>query len=305
MAHPHAPHLTSGTVQGAHRFASMAHSDTTWLIYNGSSGSHDDEALQALVAAFGDAGLAPDRVIDCKDGTPTVAEANTAGVGLIAIHGGDGTLSRTIGGLEGFGGQVLPLPGGTFNLLSREIFGERDPLDIVGLLGSGALSVNRRTCIRGEGVLALCELLAGPGAKWADVREEMREANIGEVIAKGWDAAATSTVGPMVALTQPPAGREEGYAGLRFCPRAEGIAIQGYGADGLGDYVQQGLAILKRDFREGPHDKLGQSRSVACQSLDNEAVPLMVDGERSEGGTALSFSLDSLDVDLLGIADGR
>lgn len=283
----------------------MDQTNTTWLIYNGSSGSHDDEALEALVAAFGAAGYKPDRVIDCKDGTPTTEQANAAGVGLIAIHGGDGTLSRTIGDLEGFTGQVLPLPGGTFNLLSREIFGERDPLDIVGLLGSGALTIKRRTCIRGEGVLALCELLAGPGAKWADVREELRDANIGEMIAKGWDAAATSTVGPMVALTQPAAGREEGYAGIRLCPRAEGIAIQGYGAEGLGDYLQQGLAILKRDFREGPHDDLGQSQSVACRSLDDEVIPLMVDGERSEGNTALSFSLDSLDVDLLGIADGR
>src|SRR6476469_7550563 len=122
---------------------------------------------------------------------------------MIVVHGGDGTLSRTIGDLEGFVGSVLPLPGGTYNLLARDIFGERDASSIVASLAAGDLEARRRPCIRGEGLLALAELLAGPGAKWADVREEMRDSNLGEVIAKGWDAAATSTVGPMVAVTRP------------------------------------------------------------------------------------------------------
>lgn len=277
----------------------------TWLIYNGASGSHDDKALERLVAALTDAGHPPARVLDCKDGTPDAAEADAAGISLLAVHGGDGTLSRTIEGLEGFGGKVLPLPGGTFNLLCKEIFGERDPVEIVGLLGSGHLEVKRRTCIRGEGVTALCELLAGPGAKWADVREELREVNVGEVLSKGWDAAAESTIGPMVTVNEPGGGRETGYSGVRLCPRADGIEVDGYAAEGLGDYLQQGLAILKRDFREGPHDELGRSRTVALRSADDTSIPLMVDGERSEGGSALRFSLDSLDVDLLGIADGR
>lgn len=277
----------------------------TWLIYNGSSGSHDDEALEHLVAAMAAAGYKPAKVLDCKDGTPDAAEANAAGIGLLAVHGGDGTLSRTIVDLEGFTGKVLPLPGGTFNLLSREIFGERDPLEIVELLGKGHLTVRRRTCIRGEGITALCELLAGPGAKWADVREEMREANVGEVLSKGWDAAAESTVGPMVAVAEPRVGREDGYSGVRLCPFADGIEIDGYAAEGLGDYLQQGLAILNRDFREGPHDELGRIPAVALHSTDDAPIPLMVDGERSEGGSTLRFSLDSLDVDLLGLADAR
>ncbi|WP_188645411.1 diacylglycerol kinase family protein [Tsuneonella deserti] len=283
----------------------MRDSDETWFIYNGASGSHDEALLDALVRAMGAAGRRPAKVLDCKDGTPDGAAANAAGLALVVIHGGDGTISRTIGGLEGFAGAALPLPGGTFNLLAREMFGERDPLAIVGLLGEGRLVPTRRKCIRGAGVLALTELLAGPGAKWADVREGIREANIGEVIAKGWDAAATSTVGPMIALASPGGGRDEGYAGIRLCPRGTGIEIEGYGAEGLGDYVQQGIAILKRDFREGPHDDLGMADTVICRSLAGEPIPLMVDGERSEAASSLTFSLDTLDCDLLGLADAR
>ena len=282
----------------------MRGSAETWLIYNAASGSHDDDALRALVGALEAAGSAPDKLVDCKDGTPNAAEANAAGLSRIIIHGGDGTLSRTIGGLEGFTGTVLPLPGGTFNLLARQMFGDRDPLEIVDMLKKGRLAPSRRGCIRGEGVLALAELLAGPGAKWADVREELRESNLGEVLAKGWDAAATSTVGPMVEVCDPAGGRAEGYAGVRLVPRRREIAIEGYAAEGLGDYVQQGIAILKRDFREGPHDDLPAASTVRCRSLAGEPIPLMVDGERSEGGSALKFSLDTLDVDLLGPIDG-
>lgn len=283
----------------------MTDTGKAWLIYNGASGSHDDQALHDLVAALSAAGHAPARVLDCKDGTPGADEANAAGLGLIAVHGGDGTISRTLGDLEGFAGAILPLPGGTFNLFAREMFGDRDPLAIVGLLGEGRLTPSRRTCIRGEGVLALAELLAGPGAKWADVREEMRDSNLGEMIAKGWDAASTSAVGPMIAVSQPAGGREDGYAGVRLCPRRDGIEVEGYAAEGLGEYLQQGIAILKRDFREGPHDELGMVRKVECRSLTGEPVPLMVDGERCEGGSELVFSLDTLDCDLLGLTDGR
>jgi hypothetical protein len=283
----------------------MRDSRDTWLIYNGASGSHDDGVLRGLLGALAASGHEPTRVIDCMDGTPDAAEANAAGIGLIAIYGGDGTMSRTLRDLEGFSGQALTLPGGTFNLLARDLFGERDPLAIVEALAAGQLSRVRRNCIRGSGVLALAELLAGPGAKWADVREGLRDSNIGEVIAKGWDAAADSAVGPMVAVTHPARGRDDGYAGLRLCPRPDGIAIDGYAAEGLGDYLQQGIAILKRDFRDGPHDQLGTAREVTCRSVAGQPIALMVDGERSEGASELAFSLDTFDCDLLGIADGR
>lgn len=285
----------------------MKTSRETWLIYNGVSGSHDDDALKALVAALAAAGHEPARVIDCHEaGAPDACAASSAGLGTIVIHGGDGTISRTIAGLENFGGAVLPLPGGTFNLLAHEIFGERDPLEIVAMLGEGRLGTINRNCIRGDkDVLALCELLAGPGAKWADVREELRDLNVGEAISKGWDAATMSSVGPMVRVTDPVCGREDGYAGLRLCPMKRGIAIQGYGTEGLGDYLQQGFAILKRDFREGPHDDLGEASALTCSSTEGEPIPLMVDGERCEGASDMRFSLAPLEVDLLGPVDGR
>lgn len=279
----------------------------TWLIYNGSSGSFEPELLHDLIAALDAVGHRPTRVLDCcEDDIPDADTANAAGVGMIAILGGDGTLSRTIAGLEGFGGSILPLPGGTFNLLCRTLHGERDPLEIVADLGAERLVSQRRPCIRGGGgLLALSEVLAGPGANWAEVREELRDGNIAEVFAKGFEAATESTAGPMVAVVNPPRGRSDGYSGVRLVPGAQGIGIAGYGVEGFLALLQQGAAILACDFREGPHDDLGSAQAVTCRSQDKAPIALMVDGELGEGAAEAVFSLDMLGVDLLGPANGR
>lgn len=82
------------------------------------------------------------------------------------------------------------------------------------------------------------------------------------------------------------------------------MAVQGYGAEDIGDYLKQGVAILKRDFREGPHDELGRHDEIVCRSLEDAPIELMVDGERKEGGAEERFSLAPLDLDLLGPAHG-
>jgi len=273
---------------------------TTWLVYNGASGSHDEAKLQSLVAALEQAGYPPAIVLDCHDSKiPDASTADRDGIDLLVVHGGDGTLSAALAGLEGARCRVLALPGGTFNLLARTIFGSRKAEEIVELLAGDRLEPRRRTAIRGGDSLAVAELLAGPGAAWAEVREELRQGNVGEIITKGWDAAAASTVGPMVQVAEPGAGRSDGYAGVRLTPGPHGIAIEGYGAEGLGDYVQQGIAILKRDFRDGPHDDLGRADSVLCRSLGDARIALMVDGECCEGPPEIRFSLAPLEVDLL------
>lgn len=285
----------------------MTENPLTWLIYNGSSGSFDRTLLGEVTVMLRDAGYALDRVTDCCESDNLSAEdASRAGVELIAILGGDGTLSRTIAGLEGFDGAVLALPGGTFNLLCRTIFGERDPLEILKDFSDGRLTPQRRACIRSDGgLLALSEVLAGPGATWADVREEMRDGNIPELLAKSIEAASESTAGPMVVVVDPPRGRPEGYSGVRIVPGPSGMAIAGYGVEGFLTLLQQGAAILARDFRAGPHDDLATAEKVVCRSVENAPIPLMIDGERSEGGPQVAFSLDTLGVDLLGPADGR
>lgn len=279
--------------------------ETVWLVVNGASGSHAEETIRTLCDAFGDAAARPARIVDCQEEElPAPRDLAAAGVGILAVHGGDGTLNAAATRLRGWGGAMLPLPGGTANLLCRRLHGECDAEEIARRFASGRLDRVRVNCIRGSHGLALVEVVAGPGAAWADVREEMREGNIVETVAMAVDAASRSTVGPMVAIYEPPLGREQGYAGVRLAIEDDGMAVQGYGTEDVGDYLRQGVAILKRDFREGPHDELGLHPAIACRSLEGEPIELMVDGERRQGGPDERFSLASLELDLLGPAHG-
>ena len=227
----------------------------TWLVLNQASGSYD-EAREALVlGALARAGHAPDRIVDCaSEELPGVAALDAGGVDVLVVHGGDGTLNAAIGKLDGWSGTVLALPGGTANLLCKMLYGEIEIDEILDAFAQGRLSSVRRPCVKGHGWIALAEVLAGPGANWADVREEMREGNIVKVVAGAIDAASASTTGPMVALETPALGKPEGYAGIRIVPAQAGLVIDGYGTNDVSDYLKQAVAILGRDFRAGAHD---------------------------------------------------
>lgn len=270
----------------------------TWLCVNAASGSNNDAAIRAITQAFEAAGATPQRVIDIAEGgPPKPPDLVQATVSRLAVFAGDGTANAVVTALEGWGGQILVLPGGTANLLARALHGERDAAEIVHDLPR--LRPMRRPCIRTSQGAALIEVLAGPGATWSDVREGLREGNLPEVAASSLAAIRHSTTGSMVAIAEPPLGRPEGYAGVRLEPAVGGMLVEGYGAETVADYLRQGLALLRRDFRQGPHDALGAVREVLCRSQGEAPIELMIDGERRTGAREERFSLAELAVDLL------
>ncbi len=276
----------------------MIENKPLWLVLNQASGSNDAAANARLEAALAAAGCAPARRFDCASGDlPTLDEVVAAGVGIVACHTGDGTLNALITALEGWDGAVLALPGGTTNLLSKSLHGDRTAEDIVS--GIAGMHRVRRSCVRSDAGTALIEVVAGPGAKWSDVREGLREGDLTVVAGKTVEAVRESAGGAMVVLTDPDIGKPGGYAGVRLTPTADGLFTQGFGSDTLGEYLQQGLALLRRDFREGPHDDLGAFAQVHCASNDGTPIELMLDGERATGAAKMQFSLAELKVDLL------
>lgn len=274
----------------------MRTNGTLRLVVNPASGSNNDEMLAALVKA-----LAPADVIDATanpDLSPAALDA--AGVGTLAIFTGDGTLGSILCGVEGWGGAVLVLPGGTTNLLAKALHGEDVTAEaVIDAYHAGRLTRARRNGISWSGGTAVCELLAGPGATWSDVREELREGNLVAVAQTAVQAARETSGGALVRLRDPELGNPEGYGGVRLVPEAQGIVVDAYGADSVADYLKQGLALLRRNFREGPHDELGSHAVIHCETVDGAPMDLMIDGERARGKPAETFSLAELAVDLL------
>ncbi len=201
--------------------------------------------------------------------------------------------------LYGWGGAVLVLPGGTMNLLYHRLHGERDMAEVLAAVGAGRARRCRPDilrCDRGDG---LSGVMAGPGTQWNEVREAIRKTDIPAVATGVAAAIGKSVAAPMIACADPALGRPEGYPLAMLTPEAGGFTVDAYHAETLDEYLAQGLALLKRDFRDGPHDRLGKVEAVTIENFSGEPVGLLIDGEPADAGARVRFTLAACEVDLL------
>lgn len=283
----------------------MMQGKTVWLVANAASGSNSAAAVAALESAFAAAGCALARKIAFpEEPAPTRAELERAGVDVLAIFTGDGTVNAVVTGLYGWGGAVLVLPGGTMNILAHRMHGTATAEQIVARVAAGQARRLRPTIVRSRHGDGLSGLLAGPGTAWGEVREALRDADVIGTIASAAEAIGESTAGPRVLCREPSSDRAEGYSAVQVTPCADGLVVEGYYAETLADYAKQGMALLRRNFREGPHDRLGPCRSVRLACPEGNGMGLLIDGEPCEAAANDEcFVLASCEVDLLATAD--
>lgn len=283
----------------------MLNNTTVWLIRNAMSGSNSEAALAALFEALHAAGADLRRVLAFPDEpAPTPDQLRAAGVDVLVVFTGDGSIHSIVTGLYGWEGAVLVLPGGTMNLLSQRLHGEGEAVEIVARGATGQMRRHRPTLIRSRHGDALTGVLAGPGAAWNDVREAIREPDVASVVASVTDAIGVSTSGTSVICRDPACGREDGYTALMLTPGDDGFVLDGYYAASLADYARQGIALLRRNFRDGPHDELGAFADVVLASPQGEPMELLIDGEPLRAGAEERFTLATCAVDLLATARG-
>jgi hypothetical protein len=271
-----------------------------WLVSNPASGGNDGAALDALRQCCGEHGLDLARHTVFPDqALPTPAVLDSAGIECVAVYAGDGTVNGLIAGLAGWGGAVLVLPGGTMNLLYRRLHGQRTLEQTIAAVGRGASAPVRPPVIRTPLGDAYADFLAGPGTSWGRVREAMRAADVAELAQSTVGAIDETLTGEQIVCLDPPLGRREGYPLLSFTPGGEGIEVEAYYAEGAGDYLAQTLASFKRDFREGPHERLGTARRLTIASTQRNAFGLLIDGEQAEADSPFQLALAQCEVDLL------
>ena len=270
-----------------------------WLVANAASGSNSGDALDNLTARLAAISREPARIVHFPDDPlPTRADLERERVGILAVFAGDGTVNAQCARLHGWQGAVLVLPGGTQNLMARALHGEEASVEgIVAALDRGRLASARRRLIRCTQGDALCEIVAGPGAVWADVREEIRDGGLGGIATSLGEAIRRSASDPGVAIVEPATGRKEGYPAIRLHPGASGMAVDAYGPQDIAGVAQQAGAMLRRDFRTGPHDALGEHDRVRCRSA--APIELMIDGERRTGSRDETFEIMDCDVNFL------
>ena len=275
-----------------------------WLAVNAASGSNSDAALADLDRAFGEAGFALTRKIAFDtDGAPSLDTLRRERVDMLAVFTGDGTVSAIVTALYGWDGAILVLPGGTMNLLAGRLHGDATASEIIARVAAGKGRRERPTLIRSRQGDALSGVLAGPGTAWAPVREALRETDVVAAVKGAAGAIGESTAGAKVHCRDPARGRAEGYSAIQLLPMADGLAVEGFYAETLGDYAKQGFALLRRNFREGPHDDLGHHGQVHLACPEGETMGLLIDGEPSEAAREEHFTVALCEVDLLATID--
>lgn len=249
----------------------------TLLVINSNSGNASSVDEEVLAARFEAAGFQiTDRIMLPGDDLPSRALVEGQGFDTVAICAGDGTVSSLCSNLAGWPGEVLVLPGGTMNLLSRRLHGEyvlSELMDLLPNISGTALAV---PVIRVGDKEILTGLTVGPSTRWGKVREGIRQADItslSETVPEAW----SETLGDDGVWLK--GGAREAYAGIFIEPHAAGnISVLAFKANSLGDMVNHGLAWLQRDFRDGPRDELGLMGSATVVG-DQAQTGILVDGE--------------------------
>ena len=284
----------------------MPTEETIWLLCNAESGSNSDAALEALDTYCCDHGFNISRRICFPDEElPNAEDLENAGIERLAIFTGDGTLNAAITNLYGWSGEILVLPGGTMNLLCKRLHGEDADLEtIVTRIAKGAGRRVRPNVARCEAGDALAGLLVGPATAWGDVREAMRDVDVAALSEETGDAVAQTAGGDKIHCLSPALGRKDGYPLVEITPSHRGMQLDGYYADTTTDYLRHGFSLLRRRFREGPHERLGLVDEMVFESQQKQDIPVLVDGEKGKVSAGSAFTVAACEVDLLATHHG-
>ena len=156
------------------------------VIINTSSGSYDSESEQKMLSILTGAGVVEPKVWcgEAKEMERFFAEAAGQKLEGLIVLGGDGTIRTAAEACAEKGSYLIPLPGGTMNMLPRALYGNvsweealKKTLTAPSTkVLSGGRVANKRFFIAA---------IAGAPALWTQPRESMREGNIADAIKKG------------------------------------------------------------------------------------------------------------------------
>ena len=154
-------------------------------IINTSSGGCDLESEQKMLSILKGAGVEPKMWCGEADYMePSFAEAAGQKLEVLIVLGGDGTIRAAAEACAQEGPYLIPLPGGTMNMLPRALYGDvswEDALKNTLTAPSAKVLSGGRVADKQFFIAAI----VGAPALWAEPRESIREGDIVDAIEKG------------------------------------------------------------------------------------------------------------------------
>lgn len=146
-----------------------------WFITNVKSGTATPAKAEAIEAVFAERGLElAGRTRFPDEPLPEVAALDAQGVDTVVLFAGDGTINAAICALSKWDGAILILPGGTMNLLAKQLHGNAAPAAIIHAAHEHGRKVALPYVEAGPH-RGMVGLILGPAASWVRARELVRD----------------------------------------------------------------------------------------------------------------------------------
>jgi diacylglycerol kinase family enzyme len=270
----------------------------TIALYNPAAGSVSVDGGERLRAALEKAGVSGAEMVeidrsDCETQLKQLAEAKPD---LFVVWGGDGTLRSALGAVGKVTPNLLLLPGGTMNLLTRSIHGEKTWEQVL----TDVLAGPKRTTLpagKVNGEIFYCAMLAGAPAHFAEARESLRR---GELVKAATEARAALDTLNTLHLD---ARYRDGYTferaslpptsviGALVGPMARDhvMEIAALAESSAGAALNVVWSSFISDWRNAPGITIVPARSLVIEADDGD-IPVIVDGEAMEAGARVQVT---------------
>src|SRR5665213_3017809 len=286
-------------MEGNDRLAVEALAGRVVAVLNTGSGSCDAHSEGEALAIFAEADLGHAQVFCVPPPESEAALANAvADADVLVVLGGDGTIRSAAEKCRGLATFLVPLPGGTMNMLPKALYGAlawREALKAV-LAAPGVHHVSGGSAGRHSFFVAA---ILGAPTLWADAREAVREGHIVEAAKRSVTAARRSLSEPLeYEFGDSLAGSAEVVAVV--CPlisRAMGEEERAFEAAAFdpttaAEAFRLGFHALFDDWRDDPSVSRVKTRRVRVTG--HGRVPTILDGEKVRLGRTVDLVFNPL-----------
>jgi diacylglycerol kinase family enzyme len=274
-------------------------------IINTSSGGCDAESEAEMLDILKSAG-----VTNCKTwcgGSDQIerafAEAATHKPNMLVVLGGDGTIRTAAEACTGTDTYLLPLPGGTLNMLPRALYGEVSWQDALRATLAAPLTKPLSGGRTGNELFFVAAVIGAPGL-WMEARESIRERDIVDAVEKSavalqamFDTKIQYAISPemsgeteILAITCPLVSREMSDAEQAL----EAAAVD---VENAAELFGLATAAAFGKWRDDESVTITKTRQVTVQSTRD--VPLFLDGERVNVGKKAEISFVAKAVNVI------
>jgi diacylglycerol kinase family enzyme len=274
-------------------------------IINTSSGSCDLESEQKMLNALKGAGIVDPRM--WCGGADQIASffAEAAGqkIEVLVVLGGDGTIRTAAEGCTEEGPYLIPLPGGTLNMLARALYGDISWEEAL----KNTLAAPSTRVLSGGRVADkrfFIAAIVGAPSLWAEARESIREGEIIEAVEKG-GVAFQHMFETKVEYLISGKIKGEAEAVILICPviseemsdSEQALEAAFIDVESAAEVIGLATAAAFGKWREDRNILLTKTKRVAVQS--NKDIPAILDGERVNLGTTAEIDFVSRAVNVI------